>query len=46
MTEQFVIAEMLTALIEQETDIEVEYKEGIGGGTSSQHSPCHESRRN
>ena len=37
MTEQFIIAEMLIALIEQETDIDVEYKEGIGGGTSSIH---------
>lgn len=37
MTEQFIIAEMLIALIEQETDIEVEHKEGIGGGTSNIH---------
>jgi len=37
MTEQFLIAEMLMALIEQETDLEVEYKEGVGGGTSNIH---------
>ncbi|WP_168203510.1 glycine betaine ABC transporter substrate-binding protein [Oceanispirochaeta crateris] len=37
MTEQFIIAEILKVLIEQETDIEVEYKEGIGGGTSNIH---------
>lgn len=37
MTEQFVIAEMLIALIEQETDITVEHKAGVGGGTSNIH---------
>lgn len=37
MTEQFVIAEMLTVLIEQETDITVEHKTGVGGGTSNIH---------
>lgn len=37
MTEQFIITEMLIALIEQETDIEIEYKPGIGGGTSNIH---------
>lgn len=37
MTEQFIIAEMLIALIEKETDIKVEYKQGIGGGTSNIH---------
>lgn len=37
MTEQFIIANMLKILIEQETDINVDYKEGIGGGTSSIH---------
>ncbi|NLY82972.1 MAG: glycine/betaine ABC transporter substrate-binding protein [Clostridiales bacterium] len=37
MTEQFVIAEMLTVLIEQETDITVEHKAGVGGGTSNIH---------
>lgn len=37
MTEQFIIAEMLVTLIEQETDISVEHKAGIGGGTSNIH---------
>lgn len=37
MTEQFIITEMLIALIEQETDIKIEYKPGIGGGTSNIH---------
>jgi glycine betaine/choline ABC-type transport system substrate-binding protein len=37
MTEQYILAEMLAALIEEETDIEVEYKEGLGGGTSIIH---------
>jgi glycine betaine/choline ABC-type transport system substrate-binding protein len=37
MTEQFIIGEMLIALIEQKTDIVVDYKEGIGGGTSNIH---------
>lgn len=37
MTEQFIIAEMLIALIEQHTDITVEHKSGVGGGTSSIH---------
>lgn len=37
MTEQFIIAEMLIALIEQETDLTVEHKAGIGGGTSNIH---------
>ncbi len=37
MTEQYIIAEMLIALIEQETDIIVEHKQGIGGGTSNIH---------
>ena len=37
MTEQFIIAEMLIALIEQETDISVVHKQGIGGGTSNIH---------
>ena len=37
MTEQFIIAQMLKTLIEKETDIKVEYKEGIGGGTSAIH---------
>ncbi len=37
MTEQFIIAEMIIALIEEETDITVEHKQGIGGGTSNIH---------
>lgn len=37
MTEQFIIAEMLKALIENETDIMVVHKQGIGGGTSNIH---------
>ncbi len=37
MTEQFIVSEMIMALIEQETDLEVEYKEGVGGGTSNIH---------
>jgi len=37
MTEQFILAEMLTLLIEAETDIEVEQTLGIGGGTSNIH---------
>lgn len=35
MTEQYIIAEMLTLLIEENTDIAVELKLGIGGGTSN-----------
>lgn len=35
MTEQYILAEMLTQLIEENTDIEVEQKLGIGGGTSN-----------
>lgn len=37
MTEQYIIAEMLTLLIENGTDIKVEKKLGIGGGTSNIH---------
>lgn len=37
MTEQFILAEMLTALIETHTDLEVEKNLGIGGGTSNIH---------
>lgn len=37
MTEQFILSEMLTAVIEAKTDIEVEQKQGIGGGTSNIH---------
>jgi glycine betaine/choline ABC-type transport system substrate-binding protein len=37
MTEQFIIAEMLIAVIEQETELTVEHKASIGGGTSNIH---------
>jgi glycine betaine/choline ABC-type transport system substrate-binding protein len=37
MTEQYIIVEMLTYLIEENTDITVEQKLGIGGGTSNIH---------
>ncbi len=37
MTEQFIIVEMMKLLIEKETDIEVELKTGIAGGTSNIH---------
>jgi osmoprotectant transport system substrate-binding protein len=37
MTEQYIIVEMLTYLIEVNTDITVEQKMGIGGGTSNIH---------
>jgi glycine betaine/choline ABC-type transport system substrate-binding protein len=37
MTEQYILAEMLTILIEEHTDIKVEKKLGIGGGTSNIH---------
>ncbi|OPL09598.1 MAG: glycine/betaine ABC transporter substrate-binding protein [delta proteobacterium ML8_F1] len=37
MAEQYIIAEMLTLLIEARTDITVEKKLGIGGGTSNIH---------
>jgi len=37
MTEQFIIVEMLTALIESQSDIIVEQKMGIGGGTANIH---------
>ncbi len=37
MTEQFIIVEMLSALIESESDIVVEQKMGIGGGTANIH---------
>lgn len=36
-TEQYVLAEMLIALIEQDTDITVDYKEGISGGHANIH---------
>ena len=37
MTEQYILVEMLTYLIENNTDITVEQKMGIGGGTSNIH---------
>lgn len=37
MTEQYIIVEMLTLLIEANTDITVEQKMGIGGGTQNIH---------
>lgn len=37
MTEQLILVEMITELIETETDIEVEQKMSIGGGTSNIH---------
>lgn len=37
MTEQYIIVEMLTELIQEKTDITVEQKLGIGGGTSNIH---------
>lgn len=35
MTEQYVIGEMLKILIEQDTDLNVELTQGVGGGTSN-----------
>ena len=35
MTEQYVLGEMLDILIEQETDLNVELTQGVGGGTSN-----------
>lgn len=37
MTEQYIIAEMMIELIESETDLKVEHKSGIGGGTMNIH---------
>lgn len=37
MTEQYIIGHMITELIESKTDIKVEQKFGIGGGTSNIH---------
>lgn len=37
MTEQFIIGEMLTLLIENNTDLKVEMTKGVGGGTSNIH---------
>lgn len=35
MTEQYILGEMLDILIEQETDLNVELTQGVGGGTSN-----------
>ena len=35
MTEQYIIGEMLQILIEQDTDLNVELTQGVGGGTSN-----------
>lgn len=35
MTEQYILGEMLTQLIEEQTGYEVELTKGIGGGTSN-----------
>lgn len=35
MTEQYVLGEMLELLIEQDTELEVELTQGVGGGTSN-----------
>lgn len=35
MTEQYIIGEMLSILIEQDTDLNVELTQGVGGGTSN-----------
>lgn len=37
MTEQFILGEMLSLLIEENTDLETEITKGIGGGTSNIH---------
>ncbi|MBO3444519.1 ABC transporter permease/substrate-binding protein [Clostridium sp. CCUG 7971] len=37
MTEQYILTEMLAQLIEEKTDINVEIKKGIGGGTANIH---------
>ena len=37
MTEQYIIGEMLKILIEQDTDLNVELTQGVGGGTSNIH---------
>lgn len=37
MTEQFILGEMLTLLIEENTDLTVEMTKGVGGGTSNIH---------
>lgn len=35
MTEQYILGEMLDLLIEQDTDLDVELTQGVGGGTSN-----------
>ncbi|MGG7098782.1 glycine betaine ABC transporter substrate-binding protein [Clostridium sardiniense] len=35
MTEQYIIGEMMSSLIENETDLKVELTQGVGGGTSN-----------
>jgi osmoprotectant transport system permease protein len=35
MTEQYILGEMIDILIEEETDLEVEITQGVGGGTSN-----------
>lgn len=37
MTEQFILSEMLSILIEENTDLKVEITKGIGGGTGNIH---------
>lgn len=37
MTEQYILGEMLDIMIEEETDLNVEITEGVGGGTSNIH---------
>ncbi|MFP4078564.1 MAG: glycine betaine ABC transporter substrate-binding protein [Candidatus Izemoplasmataceae bacterium] len=37
MTEQYILTEMLAILVEDNTDLEVELEQGIGGGTSNIH---------
>lgn len=37
MTEQFILSEMISLLIKDNTDLEVEITKGIGGGTSNIH---------
>ena len=37
MTEQFILGEMLSLLIEENTDLQTEITKGIGGGTSNIH---------
>lgn len=35
MTEQYILGEMLSVMIEQETDLKVKLTQGVGGGTSN-----------